>query len=208
MPAAKLTGIGWRSRRRRGPVSARPRGLPRDRPPRASGRLDRMQRRGQLLGLVARYWPYAGYRRNSPLRRGRCYGVPAAVARAALPDRCVVSVAGDGDFLMKRHERRPPAQYGCDLIVIVITQGRTAPSASPGANLSRPDRLDRPRQSRFRRLRPSLRRLVENDRDDRRIAEALAEAEARKGIRLLHCVVDIDNISAAGRTVSGLGAKP
>ena len=38
-------------------------------------------------------------------------------------------------------------------------------------------------------------------------AAALAEAAGRKGIRLLHCITDIEQLSAAGATVSGLRAK-
>ena len=38
-------------------------------------------------------------------------------------------------------------------------------------------------------------------------AEALAEAKVRKGVRLLHCLTEIEQLSAAGATVSGLRAK-
>jgi len=36
---------------------------------------------------------------------------------------------------------------------------------------------------------------------------ALAEAQARKGLRLLHLVIDVEQLSAGGATVSGLRAK-
>ena len=34
------------------------------------------------------------------------------------------------------------------------------------------------------------------------------EAQGRSGVRLLHCLTDIEQLSAAGATVSGLRAKP
>jgi acetolactate synthase-1/2/3 large subunit len=40
-------------------------------------------------------------------------------------------VAGDGDFLMNGQELATAAQYGCDLIVIVVATARTARSALP-----------------------------------------------------------------------------
>ena len=38
-------------------------------------------------------------------------------------------------------------------------------------------------------------------------AAALAEAKEGQGLRLLHCVVDIEQLSAAGTTVSALRAR-
>jgi acetolactate synthase-1/2/3 large subunit len=38
-------------------------------------------------------------------------------------------------------------------------------------------------------------------------ADALAEAKARKGLRLLHCLSEIEQLSAAGATVSQLRSK-
>jgi acetolactate synthase-1/2/3 large subunit len=38
-------------------------------------------------------------------------------------------------------------------------------------------------------------------------ASALDEALGRGGIRLLHCISDIERLNAAGSTVSGLRAK-
>ena len=36
---------------------------------------------------------------------------------------------------------------------------------------------------------------------------ALAEAQARKGLRLLHLVIDVEQLSAGGASVSGLRAR-
>jgi acetolactate synthase-1/2/3 large subunit len=36
---------------------------------------------------------------------------------------------------------------------------------------------------------------------------ALAEATDRPGIRLIHCITDVEQLSASGATVSGLRSK-
>jgi acetolactate synthase I/II/III large subunit len=52
------------------------------------------------------------------------YGVPAGLAAAALhPDRAVVTVAGDGCFLMSGNELATAVQFGLNVIVIVVNNG-------------------------------------------------------------------------------------
>jgi acetolactate synthase I/II/III large subunit len=52
------------------------------------------------------------------------YGVPAAVAAKLLkPERPVVCVSGDGDFLMSGHELATAAQYGAAIVVLVVDNG-------------------------------------------------------------------------------------
>jgi acetolactate synthase I/II/III large subunit len=52
------------------------------------------------------------------------YGVPAAVAMKRLyPDRPVVCVAGDGDFLMNGQEFATAVQYGLPIIVLIADNG-------------------------------------------------------------------------------------
>jgi acetolactate synthase I/II/III large subunit len=52
------------------------------------------------------------------------YGVPAAVAMKRLyPDRPVVCVAGDGDFLMNGQEFATAVQYGLPIVVIIADNG-------------------------------------------------------------------------------------
>jgi acetolactate synthase-1/2/3 large subunit len=40
-----------------------------------------------------------------------------------------------------------------------------------------------------------------------KFARCLRQAQARKGIRLLHLVIDVEQLSAGGASVSGLRAK-
>jgi acetolactate synthase I/II/III large subunit len=52
------------------------------------------------------------------------YGVPAAVAMKRLyPERPVICIAGDGDFLMNGQEFATAVQYGLPLIVVVADNG-------------------------------------------------------------------------------------
>ena len=58
------------------------------------------------------------------------YGVPAAVAMKRLyPDRAVVCIAGDGDFLMNGQEFATAVQYACLSPSSSPTTASTAPSA-------------------------------------------------------------------------------
>jgi len=78
------------------------------------------------------------------------YGVPAGIAaKLAHPDRVVVSVNGDGDFLMNGQELATAVQYGVALIFIVINnamygtirmhQEREYPARVYGTELRNPD---------------------------------------------------------------------
>ena len=52
------------------------------------------------------------------------YGVPAAVAMKRLyPDRPVVCIAGDGDFLMNGQEFATAVQYGLPFTVVIADNG-------------------------------------------------------------------------------------
>jgi acetolactate synthase-1/2/3 large subunit len=52
------------------------------------------------------------------------YGIPAAVAaKLLLPERPVVCVSGDGDFLMSGHELATAVQYRSAIVVLVVNNG-------------------------------------------------------------------------------------
>jgi acetolactate synthase-1/2/3 large subunit len=60
----------------------------------------------------------------APTSASMGYGVPAAVAMQRLhPQRLVVSVNGDGDFLMNGQEFATAVQYGLPIIVLVADNG-------------------------------------------------------------------------------------
>ena len=131
--------------------------------------------------------------------------------RAALPDRCVLAIAGDGDFLMNGQELATAAQYGVDLLVIVIDNGaygtirmhqeREFPGRVVATDLANPD---------FAALARAFGGWAARVETTDEFAAALKEAQQLKGVRLLHCVSDIERLNAAGTTVASLreGRRP
>ncbi len=164
---------------------------------------------GNFSGWWHRYWRYAGFPSQlAPTAGAMGYGVPAAVAAARrFPDRTVVALAGDGDFLMNGQELATAAQHGCDMIVILVDNGaygtirmhqeREFPGRISATRLANPD---------FARLGEAYgawsRRVETTDA----FRAALSEAAGLSGVRLLHCVIDVEQLAASGATISGLRA--
>ncbi len=78
------------------------------------------------------------------------YGVPAAVAAKAVhPDRPVICIAGDGDFLMSAAELATAVQHELPVVVLVVDNGmygtirmhqeREYPGRVSGTDLVNPD---------------------------------------------------------------------
>ncbi len=165
---------------------------------------------GNFAGWWHRYWRYAGYPSQlAPTAGAMGYGVPASVAAALrYPDRTVVAVAGDGDFLMNGQELATAAQYGANLIVLVIDNGaygtirmhqeREYPGRVSGTQLSNPD---------FAMLGAAFGGWSATATSTDEFTEALAKAKDRVGLRLIHLKIDIEQLAASGATVSGLRAK-
>ncbi len=162
---------------------------------------------GNFAGWWHRYWRYEGFPSQlAPTCGAMGYGVPAAVAAALrFPDRCVVAAAGDGDFLMNGQELATAAQYGCDLLVILFDnstygtirqhQEREYPGRTASTHLANPD---------FAAMARSFGGWGERVETTAEFATALTEAMQRKGVRLLHCITDIEQLNAGGGTVSAL----
>ena len=154
-----------------------------------------------------RYWRFEHFPSQlTPACGAMGYAVPAAVAAARrFPDRCVVALTGDGDFLMNGQELATAAQYGCDMLVIVVDNGgygtirlhqeRRYPGRVSGTQLESPDFAALGRGFGAWAMR------VDKTED---FAPALAEAQKRQGLRLLHLVTDMEYISASGVTISDL----
>ena len=96
------------------------------------------------------------------------FGVPAAIAaKRMLPERMVVSFAGDGDFLMNGQEFATAVQYDLPIVVIVIDNGmygtirmhqeREYPGRVIGTDAAKPG---------FRGVRARLRRPRRDGRSD------------------------------------------
>jgi acetolactate synthase-1/2/3 large subunit len=77
---------------------------------------------GNNSGWVHRFFQFRGYGSQIVATSGSMgYGVPAAVAaKLAHPEKTVVSINGDGCFMMLGQEMVTARQYGLDPIVIVV----------------------------------------------------------------------------------------
>jgi acetolactate synthase-1/2/3 large subunit len=111
---------------------------------------------GNYAGWLQRFHRYTALHRFgktqlAPTSGAMGYGVPAAVAAALLqPDRWVVNIAGDGDFLMTGQELATATGYGASkLLVVVVDNGtygtirmhqeREYPGRVAGSDLFNPD---------------------------------------------------------------------
>ncbi len=80
---------------------------------------------GNYATWPGRFWRYRRFDSQiAPTSGSMGFGVPTAVAaKRLLPERMVISFAGDGCFLMNGQEFATAAQYGCAVIVIVVDNG-------------------------------------------------------------------------------------
>ena len=97
---------------------------------------------GNYSGWIHRFYRFRRFTTQMGRSAGSMgYGMPAAVAMKALhPQRTVVAINGDGDFLMNGQEFATAVQYGSadHRAVAATTASRHHPHAS-GARISRPD---------------------------------------------------------------------
>jgi acetolactate synthase-1/2/3 large subunit len=164
---------------------------------------------GNFSGWVHRYWRYSTCPTQlAPTSGTMGYGLPAAVAAALrFRNRAVLCVAGDGDFLMNGQELATAAQYGADLLVMVVDNGsygtiRMHQERDYPERLSATD-LRNPEFAALARAYGGWAATVERTEE---FGPALDEALGRGGIRLLHVKTDVEVISHA-TTVSALRAK-
>src|SRR5205823_1289228 len=106
---------------------------------------------GNFTVWVHRFYTFRRYRTQlSPCSGAMGYGVPAAVAAKVVhPERIVVCVAGDGDFLMSGHELAAAAQERAPIVVLLVNNGmygtirmhqeRQFPGRVIGTDLVNPD---------------------------------------------------------------------
>jgi acetolactate synthase-1/2/3 large subunit len=110
---------------------------------------------GNYAGWFIRYLQYSGLAKGmrfqlAPSSGSMGYGVPAAVAaKLTDPRRTVVSISGDGCFLMNGQEISTAMQYGLQVIFIVVNNGmygtirahqeRDYPGRVSGTGLANPD---------------------------------------------------------------------
>ena len=80
---------------------------------------------GNYAAWIHRFFRFRRFGQHvAPTSGSMGYGVPAAVAMKRLyPQRLVVCVAGDGDFLMNGQEFATAVQYGLPFVVLVADNG-------------------------------------------------------------------------------------
>jgi acetolactate synthase-1/2/3 large subunit len=164
---------------------------------------------GNFSGWWHRYWHYSALPcQLAPTNGSMGYGAPAAVAAALrFPERQVVVVAGDGDFLMNGQEMATAIRYGADMLVLVIDnqsygtirmhQEREYPERISGTDLVNPD---------FAALARAYGAWAETVERTEDFAPALERAQARRGVKLLHLKTDVETISNA-TTITKLREK-
>ncbi len=106
---------------------------------------------GNFTVWVHRFHAFRRYRTQlAPTSGAMGYGIPAAVAAKLVhPERQVVCVAGDGDFLMSANELATAVQFGAPVVVLVLDNGmygtirmhqeRHYPERVSGTELRNPD---------------------------------------------------------------------
>jgi acetolactate synthase-1/2/3 large subunit len=77
---------------------------------------------GNFATWVHRFYPYGGFKSQlAPTNGSMGYGLPAAIAaKIAEPNRTVIAVCGDGDFMMNCQELATAARYEAYPIVLVV----------------------------------------------------------------------------------------
>jgi len=80
---------------------------------------------GNYASWIHRFFRFRRFMSHiAPASGSMGYGVPAALAMKRLyPDRPVVCLAGDGDFLMNGQEFATAVQYGAPFVTIIVDNG-------------------------------------------------------------------------------------
>ena len=161
---------------------------------------------GNFSGWWHRYWHYGPPGTQlAPTAGAMGYGVPAAVAGALrCPDKTVVAIAGDGDFLMNGQELATAIQHGANMLVIVVDNGgygtirmhqeREYPERLSGTALHNPD---------FAALAKAYGARSETVETTEQFAPALDRALAQRGVKLLHLKTDMEIITN-GTTIDAI----
>ena len=170
---------------------------------------------GNYSGWLHRYLRYRGLQHHgrtqlAPTSGAMGYGVPAAIAASLLyPQRTVINLAGDGDFLMTGQELATATGYGAGrgagrLISLVVDNGtygtirmhqeREFPGRVSGSDLFNPD---------FAALARAYGWNASRVEATAQFEPALREALADEGPTLIHLKLDTD-VSTTRTTLSAI----
>lgn len=152
---------------------------------------------GEHTNWAHRYFPTRGYASMISARNGSMgYSVPSAVSAALnFPGRIVVTIAGDGEFLMNGQELATAAQYGATPLVIVMDNGeygtiRTHQEAHYPGRISG-TQLKNPDFAKFAESFGGVGIRVETDAEvPAAVERALETVQAGETFALIHLIVD------------------
>ena len=138
------------------------------------------------------------------------YGYPAAIAAKSVhPDRDVICIAGDGDFLMTGQEMATAVQYGINAVVVVVDNGTYGTirmhqeTHYPGAARTIATDLRNPDFVAWAEAFGAFGVRCERTED---FPAALEAARNAGRPALVHLITSAEDI-APGRTISGLRSK-
>ena len=109
---------------------------------------------GNFASWVHRFYKHHGLAKGhktqlAPTVGAMGYGVPAGIAAAITTGRVVLTMAGDGDFLMNGQELATAVQHDAKTIIVLLNNGmygtirmhqeREYPNRSSGSHLQNPD---------------------------------------------------------------------
>jgi acetolactate synthase I/II/III large subunit len=153
---------------------------------------------GNFSAWAHRFWHFKQYGTQlAPTSGSMGYGLPAAVgAKRVFPDRTVVALAGDGDFLMNGQEFATAVQYDLAIVVLLLDNGmygtirmhqeREYPGRISATVLKNPD---------FAAYATAFGGHGERVETTEDFAPALARAFASRKPAILHCLVDPEAIT-------------
>lgn len=156
---------------------------------------------GNFATFLHRYWSFRHARSQAaPTNGAMGYAVPGAVgAKAAMPDRSVLGVVGDGGFLMTGQEIETAVRYGLDLTIVVMRNGLYGTIAMHQAKeMGRTAAVDIGDYDAagFARSLGANGITVRNEAD---LDGAMREAASTSGVHVVDVTVDPDLITPTGR---------
>ena len=159
---------------------------------------------GNFASWMHRFYKHHGLAKGhktqlAPTTGSMGYGVPAGIAAAITTGRVVLTMAGDGDFLMNGQELATAAQYGAKTIIVLLNNGmygtirmhqeRDYPTHVAGTALKNPDFVGLARAYGYAGVRITQTAEFE---------AALLAAMARKEGTLIEIMLDADVITTRG----------
>jgi acetolactate synthase-1/2/3 large subunit len=166
---------------------------------------------GNFAAWLHRFYRHRACRTQlAPTSGAMGYGYPAAIAAKSVhPDRDVICIAGDGDYLMTGQEIATAVQYGINVVVVVVDNGTYGTIRMhqemhyPGAPRTIATDLKNPDFVKYAQAFGAFGVRCERTED---FPAALAAARNAGRPALVHLITSAEDI-APNRTITGLRSK-